>query len=188
MVAQIGDIFSNEMWLAILIGCFCCPILGLVLNRVISRIERPRTRISFAVWYYLSAFILLCANWMASWNNDPTACWFMFIVALGPGIAFCYVLAAVISRLGPLYPRGHCRRCGYNLTGNVSGICPECGQPIVSPDYCQACGRTLLGLVVEACPECGTRIMQDENRGSGTQLQTPRPNAEAAANHDRNTS
>ncbi len=24
-------------------------------------------------------------------------------------------------------PRGHCRRCGYDLTGNVSGKCPECG-------------------------------------------------------------
>lgn len=22
-----------------------------------------------------------------------------------------------------------CRECGYNLTGNMSGICPECGQP-----------------------------------------------------------
>ena len=24
---------------------------------------------------------------------------------------------------------GHCAICGYNLTGNVSGRCPECGQP-----------------------------------------------------------
>ncbi len=24
---------------------------------------------------------------------------------------------------------GHCRQCGYNLTGNVSGKCPECGNP-----------------------------------------------------------
>jgi hypothetical protein len=24
----------------------------------------------------------------------------------------------------------HCGRCGYDLTGNVSGICPECGTPI----------------------------------------------------------
>ncbi len=24
-------------------------------------------------------------------------------------------------------PPGHCKKCGYNLTGNVSGICPECG-------------------------------------------------------------
>jgi hypothetical protein len=25
---------------------------------------------------------------------------------------------------------GCCRKCGYNLTGNVSGVCPECGMPI----------------------------------------------------------
>jgi len=22
-----------------------------------------------------------------------------------------------------------CESCGYNLTGNVSGVCPECGTP-----------------------------------------------------------
>jgi hypothetical protein len=26
--------------------------------------------------------------------------------------------------------KGLCIKCGYNLTGNVSGICPECGEPI----------------------------------------------------------
>ena len=25
-------------------------------------------------------------------------------------------------------PPGHCQHCGYNLTGNVSGVCPECGE------------------------------------------------------------
>ncbi|NLE59112.1 MAG: hypothetical protein GX616_12180 [Planctomycetes bacterium] len=25
-------------------------------------------------------------------------------------------------------PPGNCRKCGYNLTGNVSGVCPECGE------------------------------------------------------------
>ena len=25
--------------------------------------------------------------------------------------------------------KGHCRRCGYDLTGNVSRVCPECGNP-----------------------------------------------------------
>jgi hypothetical protein len=24
---------------------------------------------------------------------------------------------------------GHCPACGYDLTGNVSGVCPECGTP-----------------------------------------------------------
>jgi hypothetical protein len=27
-------------------------------------------------------------------------------------------------------PPGHCRKCGYDLTGNVSGVCPECGEGI----------------------------------------------------------
>jgi hypothetical protein len=25
---------------------------------------------------------------------------------------------------------GHCTACGYNLTGNVSGVCPECGTSV----------------------------------------------------------
>ena len=25
-------------------------------------------------------------------------------------------------------PKGHCQRCGYDLTGNVTGVCPECGS------------------------------------------------------------
>lgn len=27
-------------------------------------------------------------------------------------------------------PRGHCQKCGYDLTGNASGVCPECGTSI----------------------------------------------------------
>lgn len=26
--------------------------------------------------------------------------------------------------------RGQCLSCGYNLTGNASGVCPECGRKI----------------------------------------------------------
>lgn len=41
-------------------------------------------------------------------------------------------LTAGVMRLIPIRPRrGYCGRCGYNLTGNKSGICPECGTPIV---------------------------------------------------------
>jgi hypothetical protein len=28
-----------------------------------------------------------------------------------------------------------CRCCGYNLTGNISGRCPECGTPLGEPDH-----------------------------------------------------
>ena len=30
-----------------------------------------------------------------------------------------------------LIAAGICRRCGYDLTGNTSGVCPECGTVIV---------------------------------------------------------
>ena len=29
--------------------------------------------------------------------------------------------------------RGECVPCGYNLTGNVSGVCPECGIEVETP-------------------------------------------------------
>jgi hypothetical protein len=29
---------------------------------------------------------------------------------------------------------GHCRKCDYDLRGNVSGICPECGLKIAAPE------------------------------------------------------
>jgi hypothetical protein len=28
------------------------------------------------------------------------------------------------------FPRNHCQQCGYDLMGNESGTCPECGEAI----------------------------------------------------------
>jgi hypothetical protein len=45
-----------------------------------------------------------------------------------------FVLVALATlffwRRSRRFPPGHCGRCGYDLTGNVSGVCPECGQPV----------------------------------------------------------
>lgn len=30
----------------------------------------------------------------------------------------------------PRFPANHCQKCGYNLTGNTSGRCPECGVAV----------------------------------------------------------
>ena len=37
---------------------------------------------------------------------------------------------AVVWWRSPRHRRGHCLVCGYNLTGNTSGRCPECGTPV----------------------------------------------------------
>jgi len=47
-------------------------------------------------------------------------------------VAFAFYPVLVLVR-GPLRwwwfaRRGRCERCGYDLTGNVSGVCPECGR------------------------------------------------------------
>jgi hypothetical protein len=31
------------------------------------------------------------------------------------------------------YRKGRCLNCGYDLTGNVSGVCPECGIEVKQP-------------------------------------------------------
>ena len=37
----------------------------------------------------------------------------------------------VLVRKRKQVPPGHCRKCRYDLTGNVSGVCPECGMMIL---------------------------------------------------------
>ena len=50
--------------------------------------------------------------------------WFLLLVAGIPTF-----LAWRRDRAKP----GHCRSCDYDLTGNVSGVCPECGAEIKPP-------------------------------------------------------
>ena len=48
------------------------------------------------------------------------------VIALVPAARSC-VLA---RRRRARRRRGACSRCGYDLTGNVSGLCPECGEKL----------------------------------------------------------
>ncbi len=48
--------------------------------------------------------------------------WILFVIAASATVVLWW-------RDRPI-PPGHCQHCGYNLTGNVSGRCPECGQAV----------------------------------------------------------
>ncbi len=55
---------------------------------------------------------------------------FRFIVIpLWPLFLAVAIPTLLVWRFVPKFPRGHCRRCGYNLTGLTEARCPECGQP-----------------------------------------------------------
>ncbi len=47
-------------------------------------------------------------------------------------LLFVLVVTWLALRYAARPPRGHCRSCGYDLTGNVTGRCPECGCAVVS--------------------------------------------------------
>ena len=53
-------------------------------------------------------------------------CGTVLLWAFGPGIVLLYLHEHY--RRMRLYPR--CLNCGYQLTGNTSGICPECGEQV----------------------------------------------------------
>lgn len=48
--------------------------------------------------------------------------------ALGAFAVWSFATRRVASPL-------HCRSCGYLLLGNISGICPECGQPVAAEQF-----------------------------------------------------
>jgi len=49
-------------------------------------------------------------------------------VPLWPVLAVLFAVLPPVWWLTRLAPPGHCPVCRYNLTGNVSGVCPECGH------------------------------------------------------------
>ena len=68
-------------------------------------------------------------SWPAIWKpwpgvtllNLPT--WMPLLAAMIPTVL-------AWRKLRRKYPPGHCRKCGYDLTGNVTGVCSECGDSI----------------------------------------------------------
>ncbi len=54
-----------------------------------------------------------------TWGKVYVPLW----VPLVPAVIATALLWRRDGRVAP----GHCQRCGYDLTGNVSGRCPECG-------------------------------------------------------------
>lgn len=58
-----------------------------------------------------------------------------FLLGIGPILGLCTTAVSVFGmHRAAKFPIGHCQTCGYNLTGNVSGKCTECGTVIAPLD------------------------------------------------------
>ncbi len=64
--------------------------------------------------------------WLPEVNNPAGSItcplWVPFIIVLVP--------TAYLFYRDRRHPRGHCQKCGYDLQGNVSGVCSECGTEV----------------------------------------------------------
>jgi uncharacterized paraquat-inducible protein A len=77
------------------------------------------------------------AVWDAATNppmfRRPRASLAAAVGGYGACFAATVALRRAARRRRPRKPRGRqgvCSECGYDLTGNVSGRCPECGLPV----------------------------------------------------------
>jgi len=69
------------------------------------------------------------ATCTAVWGPRTTAksqFWAIWPMLVGVALPSVTLFFLIPKRIPP----GHCQTCGYDLTGNVSGRCPECGTPI----------------------------------------------------------
>ncbi len=113
---------------------FCLLLISLVL------MFTPRTGGFIAVRRVLAdllcmTFLCGCLTLTLGPGNLPPCCLGHGAVQFGVAILLFLLtigLALLAHRCKATenLPLGRCQRCGYNLTGNVSGICPECGTPV----------------------------------------------------------
>jgi hypothetical protein len=57
-----------------------------------------------------------------------SSCWFLIIPLWIPALLTAVPTAFLWWIDRHRFAAGHCQECGYNLTANVSGRCPECGK------------------------------------------------------------
>jgi hypothetical protein len=54
--------------------------------------------------------------------------WYIVVPLWAGLLVFAVPTALLWYRDRRRFPPDHCLRCGYDVTGNVSGVCPECGR------------------------------------------------------------
>ena len=83
-------------------------------------------------WVFYDPFESSTLGWVPSHAFDRTR---SFNLELWKPLLTLIVLTAIAWLTNRFrFPLSHCQRCGYNLKGNTSGACPECGTPLKKVD------------------------------------------------------
>jgi hypothetical protein len=79
-------------------------------------------------WVALAACLIVFVTWFVTWLVPPPV-----PATLTPAETAALRALGYLATPPTTGVKGQCLACGYNLTGNVSGVCPECGTRITSP-------------------------------------------------------
>ena len=109
-----------------------CLLLGILfgLASIVALLSRTRlSQVLGGISIFLVSTFYLAPPALGWRSRMTTTEWLVLCMYMTPGM-----LGIVANRAGrrKRRPPGHCVQCGYNLTGNVSGRCPECGNRIIS--------------------------------------------------------
>ncbi len=87
-------------------------------------------------FFTLTLVLQICGGGVAHTVGDFGSHWSLELTVSPDNPFWIPVIIAFLIR-GGLWVRrrrlpkpGHCVKCGYDLTGNVSGQCPECGEKV----------------------------------------------------------
>jgi hypothetical protein len=99
-----------------LVGCVFSPVLF-----VVVRVKPLRKARRIALCLSVVVVVVLTIVILEAKTTPPLYLAFLFSV-------LCVCICLVVARMMPTRVKtGYCKKCGYNLKGNVSGVCPECG-------------------------------------------------------------
>jgi hypothetical protein len=120
----------RRAWVGSFTGLSLGPVLWITL--MIASLFRTRARRMLSHAHLAVAWLCL-VGWLLNPNytislkgilsNDML--FWGALMMIGSAIAFGFTVVRRVA-IDP----NRCRACGYDLTGNVSGVCPECGTAI----------------------------------------------------------
>ena len=156
-------------WVACAACNGCAVLYGLINDLMHGRLRAApllTSTIVELVWAsgfaVIQAALLLPFVWLFVRRRDPLDVRLRLVV-FGSGVGMLVAVATPVGVIpaGPLglilvsialwaflpavfLDAGCCYKCGYDLTGNVSGVCPECGRPIQSESTIENRQSTIL--------------------------------------------
>jgi hypothetical protein len=112
------------------LGPIVGSVIGLATSPVVAVcVHRKRLCIGLTIVYGLTTFVTI----LAVLTRLPAFTVLLSILALSLSSACIRIFLADAPQRREESDGHFCDGCGYNLTGNTSGRCPECGAPVLDP-------------------------------------------------------